>query len=371
MGHEIKKILLVIGYSKEFGGGQKVFLTYVKEFKDRGYEVIAVLPEGPLIDLIKPLNVKSYVIDYSSIKSLITIFDILNKEKVDIVNTHLPKCSLIFSFVNLFYRIPICCTFHNAIIHKNLGRIKKFVYPYFYSFLSKMCNGIIINSEHSKKHFEVIAGINEKFMQVIYFGIELDNYDNVSVPKVRSDKFIIGTVGRLSPEKGHYYLIEALTLLQGIDYKCLIVGDGPLRKELEEQVKQNKIQDKIVFMGFQSRVAPIMHQMDAVVVPSLNETFGITIVEAFALKKMVIASNVGGIPELVKHKTTGLLVTVQDSHALAAAIEYSYNHVSETEIIGNNAYNFAKANFTSGIMAEKTLSYYDMIIRMKKPNHNQ
>src|SRR3970040_1392831 len=96
LSYKVKKILLAIGYSKEFGGAQIVFLTYVKEFLSQGHEVIVVVPEGPLINLLKPLNVKSYVVKDFSIKSFFTVAHILNKEKVDIINSHQFQCSLKF-----------------------------------------------------------------------------------------------------------------------------------------------------------------------------------------------------------------------------------------------------------------------------------
>ena len=106
-----------------------------------------------------------------------------------------------------------------------------------------------------------------------------------------------------------------------------------------------------------------MQEMDVIVVPSLNETFGITIVEAFALKKLVIASEAGGIPEIVKHGETGLLFPVSDSSALAERIKYNYNNRREAERMSEHAYDFFVRNFTSSTMADTTLAYYNLLIK--------
>jgi glycosyltransferase involved in cell wall biosynthesis len=153
-----------------------------------------------------------------------------------------------------------------------------------------------------------------------------------------------------------------LTHLKKIKFECLIVGDGPLRSELEKYVINENLTKNVIFFGFQKNVAEIMAQMDIVVMPSLNETFGITIIEAFALKKLVIASDIGGIPELVNHKITGLLFPVKNSLALAEAIEYAYNNKNEMETMSKNAYEFTIKNFTSAAMADNTLMYYDSIL---------
>ena len=309
------RILLAIG-SSEIGGGQKVFLSYIREISKKDYSVVVVLPDGPLVGLIKAFNIKIHIVNFNSIISLITIAKILKKERVDIINTYLTKCSLLFSLVNIYFRVPLCCTLLNAITHEKLSRLQRIVYPFFYLLLQKMCDGIIVNSLQNKKHLIDVAGMSQDSVKVIYSGIDIENF-------VSS----------------------------------------------QAQIKRNKIEDRVMFMGFQSGVAPFMQQMDVVIVPSLNETFGITIVEAFALKKIVIASDVGGIPELVKHKITGLLFPVKDSATLAKTIEYTYNNKAETKELSNNAYRFAMENFTSATMADNTLLYYDYIRSQTHSSH--
>jgi glycosyltransferase involved in cell wall biosynthesis len=354
-------ILLAIG-SSEIGGGQKVFLTQIKEFIKRDYSLVVVLPEGPLVQLVQSYRVKTCIVNFNSMAALLSIAKIMKQEQVDIVNTYLTKCSLLFSLVNIIYRLPLCCTLLNAITHEKLGRYRKFIYPSLYLLLHKLCNGIIVNSEQNKRHFIEVAGIDAKDIKVIYSGIDVDEFTNAQENRPKSDKFVIGAVGRLSLEKGHIYLMKALTHLRKIDFECLIVGDGPLRSELENYVTNENLTRNVIFLGFKKNVAEIMAQMDIVVMPSLNETFGITIVEAFALKKLVIASDVGGIPELVNHKITGLLFPVKNSVALAEAIEYAFNNKEEMEKMSNNAYEFAMKNFTSAAMADNTLRYYDSIL---------
>ena len=97
--------MLAIG-SSEIGGGQKVFLTYIRELLNRDCSVVVLLPDGPLVELIKPLNMKTYIVNFNSITSIIAIAKILKKEKVDIVNTFLTKCSILFALVNIYFRVP-------------------------------------------------------------------------------------------------------------------------------------------------------------------------------------------------------------------------------------------------------------------------
>jgi glycosyltransferase involved in cell wall biosynthesis len=135
-----------------------------------------------------------------------------------------------------------------------------------------------------------------------------------------------------------------------------------LRSELENYVRDNDLGGRVKFIGFQANVARAMSQVDVVIMPSINETFGLTIVEAFALKKVVIGSDVGGIPELVINGHTGLLFPARDSSALAEKIVYVYNNREEAQTMAMNGYEYFRKNFTSSIMAEKTIQYYASLI---------
>jgi len=357
-----RSILLAVG-SSEIGGAQKVLNAYIKELLKRDYSIVIVLPNGPLVEHLKSFNIKLYIVNFDSITILIKIAIILRKEKIAIINTYLTKCSLLFSFVNILFRIPIFCTLLNAIKHEKLNSIQKCVYPFLYYLLHKLCDGIIVNSEQNKKHFIDVAKMDGALVEVIYSGIDIDDIVRLESKKEEDHELIIGAVGRLSPEKGHIYLIKALTYIANIKFQCLIVGDGPMRAELEKYVEEAKLSNRVKFLGFQTNIFQTMSQMDIIIMPSLNETFGLTIVEAFALKKIVIASNTGGIPELVKDGKTGLLFPTRDSVALAEKILYAYNNKEETQKMAINAYEFFKNNFTSSIMAENTIKYYDTTIK--------
>ena len=206
----MKRIMLAIG-SSEIGGGQKVFLTCMRELLKRDFTIVAVLPNGPLVELVKSLNVRIHIVNFNSITALSKIAMILHKEKVDIVNTYLTKCSLLFSLVNIFYRVPLCCTLLNAITHEKMGNLQKRVYPFAYFLLYKLCDGIIVNSGQNKKHFMDVARMDGRSIKVIYSGIEAAEFQEIQNQKPSDHKFVIGAIGRLSPEKGHIYLIKALT----------------------------------------------------------------------------------------------------------------------------------------------------------------
>lgn len=357
-----KNILLAIGCSK-IGGAQKVFITIAKKLRKEGHIVTILVPKGPLADFLRNENFNVIFINYKSIRGFLIINRLLKRKDFDIINTHLTNSSFLFAAINFFYKKKLCCSLHNSIIHEGLNRLQKIIYPYIYFLIYKLSNGIIVNSEVNKQHFIKIANISPKHIRVIYNGIDLNEY-NISEHhrKSKGNKFKIGYIGRLSIEKGIIYLIEALSKLNDIDYECVIIGEGPLRHELEDYVLLKGIKSRVKFLGFQNNVTPFFAEMDVFILPSLNEVLPITIIEAFALKVITIASEVGGVPDLITHGETGMLFPKKDVEKLLQNIKWIYENNSESQRIIKNAYNKFIQTFSSDVMIKEISDYYNYII---------
>jgi len=363
-----KKLVFSIG-SSEIGGAQKVFLDIISEVKNQKLDFIILLPEGPLINYLKEKNYNYVIISYSSFKSWYQIYNILKDEQIFIVNTHLTNSSLLFSLINLFHRRLICASFHNQIVHEKLNSVQKFFYPYLYFILSKLLDGIIVNSKYNKKHFIEIANIRSNIIKVIPNGINESLFSvKESLVKERSKKYRIGYFGRLSSEKGIQCLLDSILYIKQYNIECIILGDGPLRKDLDDFVKKNQLSEKVSILGFKQDVVIYMQTVDLVVVPSINEAFGITILEAFALGKIVIASNVGAIPELVIDNYTGFLFPVNDSKILSNKILFAMENSGYCKEIANNAYQFYRGNYTVESMCNSIFLYFDNLYQKKIKN---
>jgi glycosyltransferase involved in cell wall biosynthesis len=133
---------------------------------------------------------------------------------------------------------------------------------------------------------------------------------------------IVGIVARLDEVKGHTFLFEALSLLKAEfpTLQCLVVGDGPLRWRLEKEAKTRDLESLVRFLGFRQDMDDIYRRMDVLVLPSLTEGLPMTLLEAMAFEKPVVASSVGGIPEVVQNGRTGFLVPPKDAQMLARVL---------------------------------------------------
>jgi glycosyltransferase involved in cell wall biosynthesis len=139
------------------------------------------------------------------------------------------------------------------------------------------------------------------------------------------DAFLVGTVGRLMPIKGFEYLIEAFAQFRRQrdrqESKLVIVGDGPLRAALEQCAERQGLLRQVEFLGMRTDVYNLMKAFDAFVLPSLHEGVPMVLLEAMALGVPIVASGVGGIPEILEDKREALLVPARDARALARGME--------------------------------------------------
>ena len=138
----------------------------------------------------------------------------------------------------------------------------------------------------------------------------------------RRTRPIVGAVAALTQEKGHKYLIDAAALVvrDVPDARFVILGEGDLRPALERQIKELHLEKHVVLPGFRADILSFIRSFDVFVMSSLFEGLGTSLLDAMALSKPTVASDTGGIPEVVSHGETGLLVPPRDARELASAI---------------------------------------------------
>ncbi|MEA2538331.1 MAG: hypothetical protein QOF11_2565 [Chloroflexota bacterium] len=166
-------------------------------------------------------------------------------------------------------------------------------------------------------------------ISLIHNGVDLERYDHQGPCCTLREEYglpsegpIVGVVARLEPEKGHPTLLEAWRSVVAAvpDATLLVVGEGSRREVLEALAVELGIADRVVFTGRRDDVPAVTAALDVAVLPSYREALGLSVLEAMALSRPVVASEVGGIPEMIEDGITGLLVPPHDPAALAAAI---------------------------------------------------
>ncbi|KPJ69808.1 hypothetical protein AMJ44_02210 [candidate division WOR-1 bacterium DG_54_3] len=232
--------------------------------------------------------------------------------------------------------------------------------------LSTMVNRVVTVSQNLKNRLFNELGIPLKKIVHIPNGVDAKKFRPKEKETIRQrigfneDSFIVGIIARLDPIKNHRTLIYAFKEISNVysDVELIIVGDGPLRQMLEQEVNKLNIEGKVVFLGKKSGVSEIYNIFDVFVLSSLNEGMSNTILEAMATGIPVIASNVGGNPELVVDGETGLLFPPQDVSSLLECIKGYILNPSCKHGHGDNARRRVLEKFTIDRMVKSYEQLY-------------
>lgn len=181
---------------------------------------------------------------------------------------------------------------------------------------------------------------------------------------VRGASPIIGTLGRLSPEKGHEFLVRAFAdvLTEFPGAALVIVGQGGERDKLARLAGELGIAERVLFTGYRENSSAYLKAFDVFAMPSLSEGLGLAMLEAMTLRKPVIASNTGGIPEVIEDGANGLLVPPADAVALSRGIASLLKNPSLSANLASAGRKTVEERFSARTMAERTLSVYHRLL---------
>lgn len=354
--------------------GAEVHLVALMTYLVRlhGFEWSVVLfNEGRLADELRKLPLSLTVIPEKTHSSL-GIFTRLLKEfrefRPDIVHTHKYKDSILGSIVARYARVPHLV----RVVH---GKPEPFTGFRNLKMAAYTIADRLVTGQFVDKVIAVSADIEKVLLRTfdsnrvvcIHNGIDL-NAVHITVQRAAKRKewhvddqaFLIGTVGRLVPVKGHTMLLEAFRLLRQRhrNVRLMFIGDGPLRGELEAEAERLNLTGSVIFCGHQEQSYDFINMMDLFVLPSRHEGIPMVLLEAYALKRPVVASHVGGIPEVVTHDRSGLLVSPEDPQAFAEAMSDIIEDQVKALAFGESGRSQVEGEFSARIMADRTAEVY-------------
>lgn len=216
-----------------------------------------------------------------------------------------------------------------------------------------------------------LAGIAQGKILLIENGIDLERFTTNAPPEaikeslgIKKEALVVGTIGALTKEKGHQYLLRAALRVVRICPEAifLLVGDGIERSSLEKTVSSLGIKDSVIFAGMRKDVPEILSILNVFVLPSLNEGLPMALLEAQGAQIPVIASYVGAIPDVLQDGVTGILIPPKDPQAIAEAIIMILSNKKFASGIAQKGFERVRDNFSSEKMANKYLSIYKELI---------
>lgn len=310
------------------------------------------------------------------LKAFFDIWRIIKKYNPLIVHTHSSKAGLLGRLAAKLARVPIIIhTPHGHVFFGYFGSFKTKIFIILERFVSRITDKIVALTNEEKKDYIKFRIANEDKFDVIYSGIELNKFKELPFNENQNFKrelgipenyLVVGTVGRLVPVKGPEFLIEAAKYIisKYPEVFFIFTGDGPLEQNLERQAFKSGIKDNIIFLGWRNDIAGIISVYDIFALPSLNEGMGRVLVEAMALGKPIVASNVGGIPDLVTHGKNGFLVPPKNPEKLAKYIQILIGDKEKRKKMGQAGKEMVK-NFSKEKMVEKIANLYEELLTQK------
>lgn len=270
----------------------------------------------------------------SDFKAFLKLYRIIKKEKPNIVHLHLFKARVLGGLAAKLAGVPIIIeTFHGHVFSEYYGTLKTAIILLIERFIGRFVVDEIIAISNEQKDDLIQFGISKPDKtKVINIGLELERFLDVEekMGELRKELdlgdecTLIGVIGRLVSIKGHQYFLKAakdvLNTFGDSSVRFLVIGDGELRKKLESHCREIGIEGSVTFLGWRDDLEPIYADLDVVVLSSLNEGTPVSVIEAMASGKAVVATRVGGVSDLIEDGISGMLVPSKDPISLAQAI---------------------------------------------------
>jgi glycosyltransferase involved in cell wall biosynthesis len=323
---------------------------------DLGYEVIH-------------LGFRKKQLDHFNPAVVLQLAEILREKQIDLLHCHKHKPTVYGTLASVIAgRIPVVSHVHGLSRTRSLTRRAAN-----WAILKSVQRIIAVSESVRRDVIQTNWQIDSSKVVTVKNCIDLEIIDNIKVSKKQArqrlglseDEIVFGTVGRLASTKGQSYLIEAFARVR--EYlpasRLVIMGKGPLLQELEKTAQNLGVLSWILFTGYRNDVFELLKGFDIFVLPSLAEGLSIALLEAMAMRLPVIASHVGGIPEVFGECRCGKLVQPKDASALAASmLEIGSADGEVKKQMGEQGRRRVEEEFTTNVMIRKLTEIYESVL---------
>ncbi len=385
-----KKVIAQILPSLESGGVERGVVDIAKEVKNRGFESIVISNGGTMTYLLKEAGIKHITLDvktknpFKIYRNIKKIRKLINEFHIDLIHVRSRAPMISAYFACKTTNTKIVTTVHG---NYSLGllKCKNFAPKRFYNSIMLKSDAIIAVSEfiknyiienyqkHSKQDLTqkttvITRGVDLKYFNPssIFIGRTIDLAKKWGLPE---DKKIILFPARITAWKGHEFLIESLKKVKS-DFVCIFVGSDhghkKFRKKLQEKIIAQNLSQQIKFVGT-CKEMPVAYELANLVISASvkPEAFGRIAIEAQAMKKIIIATNIGGSLETIIDKKTGFLTENENTDMMAEIIDKALTMpISESDKIRENARIHVEENFSNQKMYQKTIEVYNFVLKI-------
>ncbi|KND50257.1 MAG: glycogen(starch) synthase [Parcubacteria bacterium C7867-003] len=363
-----------------WGGAQKYLYALATNLPQEKYDVFVILGTGNILkNRLEEKGVKVYELNslerdisiLKELKNFLQIFNIIQRESPTIMHLNSPKASGLGAVVSRILLVPKTIqTVHGWSFNENRNIFSK-ILIYFFSWITVLlCDKTIVISKSEKNQALKMPFVSENKIVLIKNGVEKINY--IEKQKVREALLLrahksigdypeqtlwIGTISELNKNKGLKYMISALSEIK-IPFVFFVIGEGEERDGLEKLIIEKELQDKVFLIGFVDIANLYLKAFDIFSLTSEKEGLPYSIMEAGSASVPVIASDIGGIPDIVDSGKSGILVKKGNISEIKKAIETLASNPEKRIEFGNKLKQKIEKEFSLDQMTKKTLALY-------------
>ncbi|MDD1512859.1 glycosyltransferase family 4 protein [Priestia megaterium] len=364
----------------------KILVDKLDLLMEKGYEIYLISSnEGLNKEYIRHSKIKFRYIDMNrkinpidDIKSITHLSKLFKKEKFDVVHTHTAKAGILGRVAASIAKIPLIIhTSHGLPFYEGQPRLKYKLYSSYERLGAKFSHALASQNEEDISKIKGYASNKPVFYEGN--GIDINKLDTINTDindsildeyrkkyNIDIDTKVIFMGARFEPIKDHEMLIKALSFFKKNTkqkFVCLLAGEGPLRRYIEEKINTYNLKDEVKIIGFQKNVYPLIKMSDIICLTSKKEGIPRIIMESMSFRKPVVATNVLGTKELVSHNSSGILVEYGDSKGMAEAIEKVFESSTLAKEFGLQGRNIITNKFTEQIVVNRIDKIYKKMLK--------
>ena len=378
----MKKIFHISGTTIPGGGPEHIFQLLKRLNRNEWKIIICTSKDGPYWEEFNSLGIKTYnlALRILSLKTSFKLFLILRKEKPDLIHTHGKGPGLYGRIISSFLNIPVIHTFH-GFHYEDLPIATRWLHLVVETLLSLVTDHHIFVSSGEKNRARVLKFLNEENSTVIHNGIDHEYIRNLPVTRNAAlkisdsenwkSKKILGTIARLSPEKGILCLLSAFSkaIKKTPDLRLIIIGGYPEEHKdyylrVKNLIDKENLTDYVRILGYRQDTVKILKCFDFYISPSLSEGLPISMLEALASGIPTIATEIAGNKDILCNSTFGVLTEPDSPESLYRGIvKMVHLTQDERDFFSRNGYNRIKTHFSIDEMVFKTALLYKQILK--------
>ncbi|WP_027328178.1 glycosyltransferase [Marinimicrobium agarilyticum] len=354
------------------GGAETVFLDLAQHLTVEGFNNFAII-KGPgwVEDQLKARGIPYTIVKpygFLSLPYYWTLFRLLRKHNVKLIQAHLLGSTLTYSILSLLLRIPLVATIHGQV---DINPNEKHVYLK-NRIMRCGVDRLVAVSQQLANYIAERKLFKKDQIEVIYNGVDVERYGKNDSREIRDqlaledEAFLIGCVGNVRPAKAYHILIDAAKILeQKFPHIHFVIAGHQkpqLMSELEAQLKRQGLESRVHFIGFHPNTAEFLGQMDMFALSSASEGFSIATIEAMATGLAVVATRCGGPEEILSDEDNGILVDSMSAEALSKAVGLIVQNPTLKKNISNNGKAHAADTFSLLTLLKKYKDLYKSLL---------